>query len=361
MRRFFLLSLLSLSLTALARIVTISNVEPRVTANGEIADAHDSKVTFFDGVFYWFAASYGACKEPLGANGCANVSIPGACGFRFDHNVSLFTSTDLVHWSDPTVVFSATELGIPGAIVYAPKVIRNPTSGRWILYLNWVTRAADTRIYLWNQSYYAVADAPVPAGPFALRTLRVNTALLTVGDLNLLADGPDAYIIYTGHLAPQYAPERFLMTVEKLTDDWLDSRGAAASSGPIDSHFLSVEAPMLIRHNGSYHAVYGRTCCFCADGTKSLTQYTARSPLGPYKRVALVDTNNGTLSAQSTDLFSYDSGGGALAYMYVGDAWQSAPDGVKGHDFTRWLPLEFDTNGTIRPLRNVATFNITLP
>lgn len=46
------------------------------------------------GTYYYYGASYGLCEEPLGSNGCANVSV-GACGFRLDHNVSLYTSKDM--------------------------------------------------------------------------------------------------------------------------------------------------------------------------------------------------------------------------------------------------------------------------
>jgi hypothetical protein len=31
--------------------------------------------------------------------------------------------------------------------------------------------------------------------------------------------------------------------------------------------------------------------------------------------------------------------------MYIGDRWQSAPDGVKEHDFTVWEPLQFSNDG----------------
>jgi hypothetical protein len=33
--------------------------------------------------------------------------------------------------------------------------------------------------------------------------------------------------------------------------------------------------------------------------------------------------------------------------MYVGDHWQSAPDGLKSHDFTVWAPLSFGADGAL--------------
>ena len=144
--------------------MTISNAAPRVSPSGAILDAHDSKVTLVDGIFYWHAASYGDCTEPAGPSGCADWASPGACGFRYDHNVSLFTSSDLVHWSEPTTVFSATDLGVPGAVLYSPKVLRRG-DGSWVLWVNWNTVRAgfNGSGSPWNESFYATATAPSPA------------------------------------------------------------------------------------------------------------------------------------------------------------------------------------------------------
>ena len=46
--------------------VTISNTKPRLDTAGKIMDAHDSKIIHLNGLYYWFAASYGECKEPAG-------------------------------------------------------------------------------------------------------------------------------------------------------------------------------------------------------------------------------------------------------------------------------------------------------
>ena len=72
-------ALLAAASLALAKPVTISNVVPRRDADGAILDAHDSKIFLRDGLYHWFAASYGNCTEPAGDSGCASVSV-GACG-----------------------------------------------------------------------------------------------------------------------------------------------------------------------------------------------------------------------------------------------------------------------------------------
>jgi len=77
---FLLLSLISL----VSGQVNISNVVPRRDTSGAILDAHDSSVILQDGIYYWFAASYGNCTEPTGDSGCADLGV-GNCGFQTNH------------------------------------------------------------------------------------------------------------------------------------------------------------------------------------------------------------------------------------------------------------------------------------
>ncbi len=77
---FLTLSVSVLVSVSVAAPVTISNASPRRDTAGDIMDAHDSKFVHVDGVYYWFAASYGKCKEPAGNSGCAGAKM-GACGY----------------------------------------------------------------------------------------------------------------------------------------------------------------------------------------------------------------------------------------------------------------------------------------
>ena len=287
-----LLLLLPLLLAALpqpssAAVISsvVSNVFPRRSVDGSILDAHDSKMLFINGTFHWFADSFGDCRESPGPNGCANVTT-GACGFEVSHRVSHFTSTDLVHWSDADVVFSALQIGVANAIMYAPKVIFNPSTREFVLWFNWFL--IDGK---WNRCFFGVAASANPAGPFALVSRNVSTLAYTdVGDLNLFVDEADGagYIIYTSHInAGSYSPAH-VMSVERLTPDYYATLGAAASSGPIGAS--NVEAPMFFKRGSSYHAVFGQCCCNNAAGTQSLIDYTATSPLGPWTAGGIVGT-----------------------------------------------------------------------
>ena len=46
--------------------------------------------------------------------------------------------------------------------------------------------------------------------------------------------------------------------------------------------------------------------------------------------------------------------------MYIGDRWQSSPDGMKAHDFTAWAPLSFDAQGSMLPLDYTNQFTVSL-
>ena len=179
------------------------------------------------------AASYGNCTEPKGDSGCSGAA-PGACGFKLDHNVSVYSSRDLVTWEDRGVVLSVAPL-IADAVLFCPKMIHCRRTNRWVLWFNWIS-GSD-----FSQSFYAVATAASPLGPFSLVTTKVALSRADVGDFNLLEDGDAAYVIYTSHIVGTGALH--VMTVEQLTDDFTGTLGASRNSGPIG--VSNVEAPAL--------------------------------------------------------------------------------------------------------------------
>ena len=85
------------------------------------------------------------------------------------------------------------------------------------------------------------------------------------------------------------------------------------------------EAPMMFKRKGIYYAVFGACCCYCGNGSE-VNVYSSGHVLGPYEK----RTSLGQLHSQSTDIFKYIDAGGEEQFMYVGDHWQSSPDGLKG-------------------------------
>ena len=323
--------------------VTISNIDPRTDTDGEIMDAHDSKMFLLNGVYHWYAASYGDCTEPKGDNGCSKSGI-GNCGFRTDHNVTLFTSTDLVTWTNNGVVFSALGNLPPQSVLFAPKTVFNKITQEYVMWFNYIV--GD-----FSKSYYGVATSKTSYGPFQLRVHDVNTTQYKDdGDENLFVDDDGTgYLIYTS-IAQGHG-----ISIEKLTPDFKATLGASSSSGVFGANLS--EAPSLFKREGMYYAVFGTCCCYCGSGSEVNVYTSARGPLGPYtKRTSL-----GQLHSQSTDIFRYVDAAGKEQFMYIGDHWQSAPDRIKGHDFTVWAQLQFSPDGLqVTTAGFQDTFNVSV-
>jgi hypothetical protein len=390
--------------------VTISNVIPRTDNTSQIMDAHDGKIIMKDGLYWWYAASYGMCKEPAGNSGCSGAA-PGACGFQFNHNVSLFSSPDLKNWDNWGPVFQMAQSGIDGSILFCPKVLFNAQTKLFVLWFNWILGSS------FADSYYSTWTSPNPNGPWTMVQKAVTTlAYADTGDFNLFQDDDgSAYIIYTSQIS---APSNsHVMSVEKLTDDYTATLGKAGNSGFFGESF--VEAPAFFKRNGIYYAVFGHCCCYCQSGSP-VTAYTSTSPMGPYITTSVIDlplpqsacknkasknayleyqyerisrakalrVNAGdasaaeeqdnaapastcglrgatddaplrdtAIAAQQTDIVQYYSSTG-IEYMWIGDAWQSAPDSIKGHDFTVWSPMSFTSDGNITHMSFLANFTV---
>ena len=64
--------------------------------------------------------------------GCAAVGV-GNCGFQTDHNVTLYTSPDLVTWTNAGIAFSATGNLPPHSVLFAPKTVYNAQTQQWVM------------------------------------------------------------------------------------------------------------------------------------------------------------------------------------------------------------------------------------
>ena len=89
--------------------VFIDNKAPKLDIGGNIVNGHDGTYRFLDGAWYYHAAEYGLCREPP-RRGCDQT--PDHCGFRNDHNVSVWRSPDLSSgsWARVATAVQCTEL-----------------------------------------------------------------------------------------------------------------------------------------------------------------------------------------------------------------------------------------------------------
>ena len=238
----------------------------------------------------------------------------------------------------------------PVATYFRGKVLRNTALGTYAL---WIFGGADL----------VVAVASAPAGPFVLRSVTPSGKALRhkTGDFSFLIDedpttrAQTAFIVYNANMKG--------IAVEQLAPDFLSSLGPVDpvrySVGPFGG--AQTEAPVLFTRNGVYYALFDHTCCVCAQGS-GVQVWTASSPLGTFTYQSQVArTTDGTPVTHAQQCWVAKLPGVVPEYIWIGDRWGSAPDGLHGHDSTYWQPLEFDADGGIRPFRWVddVTVNIT--
>ena len=167
----------------------------------------------------------------------------GPAGAVLTVNVTLFTSRNLREWTNHGPVFQAAQSGLTDPVLFCPKVLFDRRANTWVMWFNPILGADFT------VSYYAIATSPSPLGPFVLVSRNVTSlAYQNVGDFNLFQDEDGtAYVIYTAHIttASKDNVHTHFMSVERLTDDYLSTEGAAGNSGFFGDEY--VEAPALFR------------------------------------------------------------------------------------------------------------------
>jgi hypothetical protein len=304
-------------------LVTISNAKPRIDATGAVMDAHDGCLKKFGNSFYLYGTAYTKTD-----------------GFTTANRYRSYSSTDLMSWQPHGDLLSAA----PTGVYYRPYVIYNATTKKYVLWYNWYAT-------LWN-GQLGVATSDKPEGPFTIVNDNVKVVNSGPGDENLFVDDDGtAYLIYTS------IDKGHGMSIEKLASDYLSS--TQMTSGLIGQ---GVEAPALFKRGSIYYAVFDNLCSFCGGGSGA-TVRTARSPLGPYTTQNDINRKAGQIlvPAQQTFVAEIPTMGGT-AYLWMGDLWNSRPDGVKGHDLQYWSPpLAFDDAGMIVTMTRTDSFTLRLP
>jgi len=339
--------------------VSINNIEPRRDVNGEIIDAHDGCLQYFDGRFYLYGTAYGK------TDGYTN------------NDYRVYSSPDLGHWT-----FEGTLLKKrPDAIYFRPYVVFNQKDRKYVLWFNWYSHAVQ-----WV-GHEGVATSKTPVGPFTIVNPDVHLAHPSPGDSSpFVDDDGTGYLIYTS------ISEGYTVRVERLTPDYLDSTGESSQGLAAGG-----EAPILFRRNKLYYALCGPRCEACPQGSDVLV-FMAPSPMGPFvegpninrdpKADALIvhatpqtmgvsgpdgkfvvqatnrsesHLNAPFVPAQETWIAKISASEGEAMFIWMADRWQSTPDGIKGHDFQFWsAPLKFDPlNDTILPIQKVTRWDVT--
>jgi beta-xylosidase len=267
----------------------------------------------------------------------------------------------------------------PPGTVFRPDVVFNRNTGKYVLFWNQV---APNGTYLG----FIAATADAPQGPFTIVgpvPLTHSNDTYHAGDFKLFVDDDGTgYIIYGAE---------FYMWIDKLSPDYLSTTGEF--TGPVGNIYF-VEDPALIKRDGVYLALFDHCCCFCMQGS-GIRVYEASNPLGPWTAqggdLACVPPSGGdgetpssyrdaalggvptpgqgclyngstyvsTTRSQQSGITIVNTTAGQT-FLWAGDRWQQSPDGIKGHDPQFWVPLVFDGNGVVQPVKWVDNFTIDL-
>jgi len=337
------------------RTVTIDNVAPRRDVNGQILDAHDGCLQLFNGQFYLYGTAYGTNN-----------------GYTPANRYRVYSSPDLEHWTLVGDLFRQQPVGV----YYRPYVVFNSMTRKFVLWYNWYPDR-------WR-GCAAVAVSDSPTGPFQIVSTNIQLSCKHPGDGSLFVDDDGTgYYIYTA------IDKGYNIRIDRLTPDFLLSTGESCSLNT-----SGYESPVLFRRGNRYYALCGQRCTFCPGGSDIIVN-TSTSPLGPYDRWPDYNkvenasddvdiTNNVSTVYGPSGKYEYTNSDMAIHFnapkihaqetwvakiptpdgrllMWMADRWQSTPDGVKGHDFQFWAPMQFSWyDSTILPVQNSNQWSITV-
>jgi hypothetical protein len=347
-----------------AKLITFSNSAPRRAANGSIMNAHDGTTRRFTpgGRFFYHAMSYPTCNETGKIDGCTS------CIYGRDNGIAVWSSPDLSSgsWVLESTVYPGAGAGFPRCTYFRSQAIAHASSGLFILWAN--IAGCDAGVS--PDGMYAVATAPSPKGPFSFKGYAGNRSF-NGGDFALFVDEDAAAYAIVTHGTHGAGPRD--MYIFKLAGDYLSFDEATLPvklPGP-----RLVEAPAMFRRGSTVYALLGGCTCMGLYGG-GVAVLTAPSPMGPWLNVtdaldpgcemerqsSCFEMGPGAIcdpvtQAQQNFVIEVPLVGGATAFVWTGDRWQTSPDGEYDQQPQTWLPLTF-AGGTAQPLAYVDNFTL---
>ncbi len=314
------------------RPVTIDNGagtgRVRFDTKGNAIDAHDGEIVQFGNRYYLYGTAYGC--------GYDRFSRPASpfCGFR------VYESVDLVTWVDRGPLFDHTtstwqkRCNSLTLSCYRPHVIRHPSTGKYILWIN----AYDVP----NGYHVLLGDSPV--GPF--KEIGLPTLVHKNGGVfGLFIDDDDtAFIAYTTR--PGYG-----MAIERLDTAMTSGTGDVVKLG-----LSGVEAPSLFRRGDTYYLTIASPGCAYCSGTGT-SYLSAPTPLGPWSGPTRIAEKSCGGQPAAVAVLNRDA---TPVYLYQSDRWNHrSPNQSLARHY--WEPLRFTADGQIAPLTCAATHTVRIP
>lgn len=283
--------------------------------DGKPIQAHGGGMLFVDGVYYWF-----------GENKDGENYLDESKGFlhRVDViGISCYSSTDLLNWKNEGIALPAepddpaSDLH-PSKVFERPKVLRNPKTGKYILFAH-----ADSADYEYARIGVAVSDRPT--GPYSyLGSMRPNG--YDSRDMTAFQDDDGcAYLFFSSEWNKT-------LRIIQLDDEYLRPT-ANESRAFVDQ---SREAPAVFKRNGKYYII--SSGCTGWDPNRAELAM-AESPLGPWKDLGdpcAGPNSEITFFAQSA--FVFPVVGKTDAFIAMFDRWNK--ENLRDSRYV-WLPVLF--------------------
>ncbi|MDX6705634.1 MAG: hypothetical protein QOI48_1480 [Solirubrobacteraceae bacterium] len=350
-----------------------------VDTDGNAVDAHDGRLRYFAGRYYWYGTTYRCGYALWDLDGTRPVQ-PGRHTFC---GIAAYSSSDLMTWRDEGLLFDGSTpywQAACGTGCFSPLVLFDPRRNRYVLWLNALNGHVN----------YRVLTSASPTGPFTDVKVPSIDMPQEGGDYDILVDRDG-----TGWFAEAVRQGIF---IQKLSSDYTDGVEASVVAVPstfpappdlwcVGQTFCGLrEGPSLFRRGDFYYLVLSDPACpYCQAGT---SYYMAKRPDGPWEGPGLlsVSTPIGAKGLQQGTLISPDSCGGqprsvnevrtstGSVYVYWSDLWRGitrqvspggpfpshASDGNQALATRFWAPLRFRGDGTIQAIDCTAVAEVPL-
>ncbi len=286
--------------------VTITNGVQFTDTTGAGVHAHGGGMIKVGGYYYWF-----------GENRHDDHT------FRY---VSAYRSTDLRTWEFRNHVLrqdSAAELAV--ANIERPKVIYNPTTGKYVLWMHWENGVDYT------QARVAVATSDTVDGDYtylgSYRPLGNDSRDMTV----YRDDDGTAYLLSSTRVNAD-------LNIYRLTEDYTGVESLVQTLWRDNYR----EAPAMFKRNGVYFLVTSGATSWQPNQARYAT---ARSITGAWS-APIVFGDSITYGSQPAYVLPVQ-GTDTTSYLYLGDRWASAWGGRVNQSRYVWLPLTFPTDTSL--------------
>ena len=234
-------------------------------------------------------------------------------------DIPCYSSTDLSHWTLQGRALgkqSTCDLG-PKRIVERPKVLFNPSTNTFVMYMH-----IDNANY--SEAKVGIATSSKPCGPYTYRG-----SFQPLGhqsrDLGLFQDTDGR-----GYLLSEDRASG--LRVDKLSADYLSVVSAGGSGGSV-ALFPDYEAPAMVKANGTYFVLGSHLTGWSLNDNAYATASSLSGPWSSFKDFAPAGTK--TYQTQTANIIPVPGSSGTT-YIYAGDRWN--PSNL-GESQMVWLPL----------------------